>query len=132
MNIVSPKFLFSILCFLVSVLFMAVSAYAASPLLETYAQVLKDYQQDHDPVKAFSALQLAGIQTAIDKQPADIGTPDYVRLLNDYAFFRYQSVAFKDQVTATHPSTQITFTGNERMLNLRDISNPVMRFKTVV
>ncbi len=136
MKILASQFSMSILYFFLLGFLVAGPSYAASPLLKTYHQVLKDYQLDHDPVKAFSRLQLAGIQAAIDKQPADVTTSDYVRLLNDYAYFRYESVAFKKNVPITVKHGQqsyavgtVEFVGNERMLHLADIPNPVMKMQ---
>lgn len=102
-------------------------SWADSHLMQVYRQVLKDYSQDHDATKAFSALQIAGIKQAIDKQPASILTADYVRLLNDFAFFRYQSTAFKENVPMTVHFKKLTYVGNERMQRFDDIPNATMR-----
>ncbi len=118
---------FRVLFVVLFVFSFAHMGWAGSKLLQVHKQALAQYQQDHDPTKAFIALQLAGIKQAIDKQPADMSTPDYVHLLNDFAFFRYESTAFKENVPITVHHKDLTYVGNERMQRYDDIPNATMR-----
>ena len=99
----------------------------AENLLKTHNKVLAEYQTDHDATKAFIALQHAGIAKAIKQRPEGIGKQAYINLLNDYAFFRYESTAFRTNVPLTVHLKNFSFVGNERMLRYDDIPNATMR-----
>ena len=100
-------------------------------LLGVHQSVLTRYQKDKDATQAFIDLQQAGIARAIEKQPEGMSKQTYVNMLNDFAYFRYESTAFKTNVpltTTQMPSFRtFSFVGSERMLRYDDIPNATMR-----
>ncbi|MFC1626493.1 hypothetical protein ACFL19_02180, partial [Pseudomonadota bacterium] len=60
-------------------------------LSAVHQRVLQRYQKDQDSTQAFIDLQRAGIAKAIEQQPEGISKKAYVNLLNDFAYFRYES-----------------------------------------
>ena len=96
-------------------------------LLAVHQGVLQRYQKDQDATQAFIDLQRAGIAKAIEQQPDGMDKQAYVNLLNDFAFFRYESTAFKTNVPLNVHLKNYSFVGNERMLRYDDIPNATMR-----
>lgn len=96
-------------------------------LLRVHKEALVSYQKDHDATKAYIALQRVGIAKAIERKPEGISKQAYVNLLNDYAFFLYESTAFKTNVHLTVHLKDFAFVGSERMLRYDDIPNATVR-----
>ena len=96
-------------------------------LLKVHKEALAEYQKDHDSTKAFIALQHAGVAKAIEQQPQEMNRQAYINLLNDFAYFRYESTAFKTNVPLTVHLKDFSFVGSERMLWYEDIPNATMR-----
>ncbi len=98
----------------------------ANVLIEAHKNALKQYQEDQDETQAFITLQLAGIEDVLQSIPEGMSKPEYIQILNDFAFFRYKSATFKKDVT-TRDMDGTTFKGDERWLQYGQIENSTMR-----
>lgn len=86
----------------------------ADILIKAHKKALKQYQENQDETQAFITLQLAGIKGALERRPEGMREPEYIQMLNDFAFFRYQSATFKKGVSALAKDGETVFKGDER------------------
>jgi hypothetical protein len=98
-------------------------------LQKVHKEVLRNYNIDNNATKAFTTLQLAGIAKTLKKRPKNMSQKKYIHILNDFAFFQYESTAFKKNtlIVPKVTSNAKPYIGDERMQTFYHIRNTFKR-----